>query len=348
MAKLYGGLKSPKMSSLRAVGTVPAATGGAGGGSWVDGRLASVDPDPYFDDVAFLIQPHYGDDMETATSDRGPAGRHFEPTNSATGLQTTTYNNSTSSNFQMNLSDGTGDSLATDDNAKTSGWVGGDMKYYDGLWPLGAALTSAQYGSYVMKSVGSAFPDLAQDWTFELNGYLCPWRSQLMRTYRKPGGWSRLFDTIGQTFDYYVGKGFADQGANYFYTPGGSVYTFNSTSGQSNQDNNRSDAFYGMGGPSFSLCLQYDHSDTLVRQWVNGYRGYYASADGSADFTGWNSNSVTAFGLCGYANGTTHNGYIGGGLLGARLTLGRHRYPINYGVHNSGYMYIPPLFFPER
>jgi hypothetical protein len=61
MAKLYGGLKSPKMSSLRAVGTVPAATGGGGGGNWWEAKQASLTPDPYWDDVAFLFQPNPGD-----------------------------------------------------------------------------------------------------------------------------------------------------------------------------------------------------------------------------------------------------------------------------------------------
>ena len=71
MSKLYGGLKSPKQSSLRAVGTVAAATGGGGSsGGWDVARVAALDPDPFWDDVEFLFQPHFSDGVPpTGTSD---------------------------------------------------------------------------------------------------------------------------------------------------------------------------------------------------------------------------------------------------------------------------------------
>jgi|TARA_R110000824_G_C15097794_1_gene665981 hypothetical protein len=334
MAKLYGGLKSPKQSSLRAVGTVPAATGGGGGDvSWWQARINSLTPDPHWDDVALLMQVHPDDagqghaSITSFTPDRKyPA---IEYTNKRTNPAGHVYQSSdrTAGSFM--------DFVAAEEDRNL---------------PLGCGHLHNQFGC--LEAAGSfdgTDYDPRQDWTAEIVMCANPLgnANNHDQTYASP--WNFYGASNGYKWGWYStnpGTGMMD--SPYFYTNGG-AQTFGAPA-VSDPNGDRSAAWMVGGIRPRNMTVFYDHSATSICLAVDGILcPTYGTA---VNFSSYDQSACS--GLYFSTRTDSVNSLVGSNPSYAWTTAFRFTWGDRYGLSGNmatrGYpaQFTPDLIFPEQ
>lgn len=334
MAKLYGGLKSPKQSSLRAVGTVPPATSG-GGGTWWETKLAEVS-DPQWDNVVSLFQAHPDDVYE-----HGNAGVYAIPDRKDSGR---TWG------------------VARD--ASYTSAAAGNTRYAEmelnNRFPLGAGFYKNDYGCLYSDQVPDW--DWEQDWTLE------------MITAKEGGGSAGTSVHHGSGHHWWCfpdpadGYYFAASGGHRW---GANIAMYFSGSGsQTNRGNLNWDlaSQYGLdpigdyiaqwhpcGAGPVHLVWVYDHSASTMRMFSMG-RQCRSNSTGM-DMSTYNDSSSLGIGIHTSVSATSKAGAAGHGptkgwVSSFRITLG-DRYgvaAVASGGATSGdpAQFSPVGFFPEK
>jgi len=297
-----------------------------GGGAWWETKQAALDPDPHWDDVAFLFQPHPDDVNDSALQ-----------TSTSPDRKTPSWNWTINRNSSTN---------ATRTHTRYAEFEALDWA------PMGAGFFKNAYSNLVSEH-NMQDVDLIQDWCLEIVWALDPQlavpHGSGVRTYGIP-------NTGGLTSGINRAGPIRNGGTGYVYCPAGSQQANFSTAEHDGEDYSHGWMLSSQGMMHEMIC--YDHSATRMGWFINGIM-CKGSPRTSANMSSYNrANAVCAsvghtYNATSLSAMTEWTNFMGW-CLGYRLTLA-DRYSWNSSSAARG---LPALIglidqggsltFPER